>query len=120
MKITVETLTSKDACKEGIKKFAELYPDGFDLSEWTEEKQIEFIKGPLRPYFWWAINKKLIPQWSMRGANLRGANLRDADLQGANLYDADLQGANLHDANLHDADLRGAKFMSPDGTIYTI
>ncbi|MCV6805174.1 pentapeptide repeat-containing protein [Achromobacter ruhlandii] len=47
------------------------------------------------------------------GASLRGANLRDADLggaslRGANLRDADLRGAYLGGANLRDADLRGA------------
>jgi uncharacterized protein YjbI with pentapeptide repeats len=39
---------------------------------------------------------------------LRGANLRDADLCGANLRDADLRGADLCGADLRGADLRGA------------
>lgn len=43
---------------------------------------------------------------------LRGVNLRGADLQDANLRGADLRGADLLDANLRGADLRGADLRS--------
>ena len=45
---------------------------------------------------------------SLRGADLRGADLREADLRGAYLRDADLRAAYLREADLYDADLRGA------------
>jgi len=51
---------------------------------------------------------------SMRGANLRVANLYGADLRGANLYGADLREAGLRGANLCDADLYGADLYGAD------
>ena len=50
---------------------------------------------------------------SLRGADLRGANmgsadLRGADLSGANMGSANLRYANLRYANMGSADLRGA------------
>jgi uncharacterized protein YjbI with pentapeptide repeats len=61
---------------------------------------------------------------SLRGADLRGANLQRADLRGANLQEAnlqraDLRGANLQEANLQradlqEADLRGANLQRAD------
>ena len=45
----------------------------------------------------------------LRGADLIGANLRGANLRGADLWDANLRGADLWDANLRGADLWGAK-----------
>ena len=45
---------------------------------------------------------------SLRGANLREADLSGANLSGANLSEANLRGANLSWANLREADLRGA------------
>ncbi len=44
----------------------------------------------------------------LQGAYLRGADLQDADLQGAYLRGADLQGAYLRGAYLRGADLRDA------------
>jgi uncharacterized protein YjbI with pentapeptide repeats len=56
---------------------------------------------------------------TLRGENLREADLRGADLYGADLHEADLRGANLHEAelrgaNLHEADLRGADLHEAD------
>ena len=46
--------------------------------------------------------------------SLRGADLRDANLLDANLRGADFSGADLHYADLSDADLRGADFSGAD------
>jgi hypothetical protein len=46
---------------------------------------------------------------TLRGKNLKGANLGNANLVGADATDADLRGANLDKACLTNADLRGAK-----------
>jgi hypothetical protein len=48
---------------------------------------------------------------SLRGANLRGADLLGANLRGADLYGADLYGADLRGADLRGADLRGADLL---------
>ena len=45
---------------------------------------------------------------TLRGADLRGADLYGADLRGADLYGADLRGADLYGADLSGADLYGA------------
>ncbi|RHL95368.1 pentapeptide repeat-containing protein [Bifidobacterium pseudocatenulatum] len=50
----------------------------------------------------------------LRYADLHGANLRYADLHGANLRYADLYGADLHGANLYGADLHGANLHGAD------
>ena len=50
----------------------------------------------------------------LRGADLQGAYLRGAYLRGADLRDADLQGAYLRGAYLRGADLRGADLQGAD------
>jgi Pentapeptide repeats (8 copies) len=47
---------------------------------------------------------------------LRGADLRRAQLAGADLRSADLRGAYLPNADLGDADLRGAGYL-PEGEV---
>lgn len=59
-------------------------------------------------------------RFSLRGADLRGADLRYENLSGARLRNADLSGANLtrtliRDADLSGADLRGADLGDADG-----
>jgi len=44
----------------------------------------------------------------LHGATLRGADLREVDLRGATLRQADLRQAHLYDTDLRGADLRGA------------
>jgi hypothetical protein len=105
--ITVAQLREKGACASGIKEFTDQYGEEAEI-EWTAETQVDFIKSPLRKYFGWAVDNNLIPMWSMRGANLRGANLEGANLWGADLRGANLEGADLEGANLEGADLRGA------------
>lgn len=51
---------------------------------------------------------KVVGEWLVRSANLRGADLRFANLRGADLWDANLLDANLWFANLRGANLRGA------------
>jgi len=124
MKITKTLLENYNACKEGIKEFEKFFPQGFDLKNWTLEKQLEIIKSDLRKYFGWAVFNGIIPIWSMSradlsradlsGANLYGANLSRADLSGANLSGANLSGANLYGANLSGANLYGANLSGAD------
>jgi len=72
----------------------------------------------------WCVEHGILPQASLRsanlvGANLRGAslvgaNLRSANLDGADLRGADLRGASLVGANLRSANLRGASLVGAD------
>ncbi len=87
LKITTQTLKDLRACQEGIDDFVRI-TGGELICEWTLEKQIELLKTDLRKWFGWAVENKLIPMWSMSGADLYRANLYGADLSGANLYRA--------------------------------
>jgi hypothetical protein len=110
--VTVARLEGLGACAEALALFREHYGDQA-TAEWTAEKQLEVLRGPLGRYVGWAVENKLLPLWSMADANLAGANLAraylaDANLARANLAGAYLAGANLVDANLADANLAGA------------
>ncbi len=107
--ITVESLKVIDACKEGIKDFAAVYPNGLDPAAWTPEEQLRVLKHTeLRKYLGWAWRNNVVPQWPMTRADLYRANLTRANLTGADLSGADLTGANVTRANLTGADLTGA------------
>ena len=112
MKVTVEMLRSVRACKPAIEVFQSTFGDVAEM-DWTQEKQIEIMRGPMGKYIGWAYQNNLIPLWSMRKAdlseaNLGGANLSWANLSEANLSEANLGGANLSGANLAEANLGGA------------
>jgi len=115
MLITAKILVEEyDACSEGASAFASVFPDGLDVSGWTAAQQLGVLMhDELRRNLAWIVGAGIVPMWSMRkcdlrGADLSGANLRYADLSGANLYGADLSGANLYGADLRGANLRGA------------
>ena len=109
MKITVEQLKALDACTEGIEAFREFAGKEEVSIEWTLETQLKIMKNPqINKYIFWAFRHKIMPLFSMRGADLNGANLRWADLSGADLSRADLNGANLNGADLSDAALNRA------------
>jgi len=93
MRITKEFLESESACADGVAAFCAMFPDGFDLSEWTREKQIEIVKSDLRQFLGWAFSTGVVPLWSMQGASLDGANLDGASLFGASLFGASLNRA---------------------------
>ena len=109
MKLEIATQMLKDmnACQSGVDDF-ERITGGKLVCEWTPEKQIELLKTDLRKWFGWAVSNKLLPVWSMSGANLTGANLTGANLSWANLSRADLYSANLYRANLTGANLSWA------------
>jgi len=94
LNITTKMLKNMNACQSGVDDF-ERITGGKLVCEWTPEMQIELLKTDLRKWFGWAVSNKLLPAWSMSGANLSGANLSRA-----NLYRADLSRANLSGANL--------------------
>src|SRR5512135_1482497 len=116
--ITAETLRRADACESGIRIFERECPDGLPLALWTLDLQIHAVLSPLRAYIGWAWRNRIVPLWSLSGANLSradlshanlwGANLCGANLSGTNLSGADLSGANLSHANLWGANLCGA------------
>ena len=99
LNITTKMLKNMNACQSGVDDF-ERITGGKLVCEWTPEMQIELLKTDLRKWFGWAVSNKLLPVWSMSGANLSWANLSRADLSRANLYRADLSRANLSGANL--------------------
>lgn len=70
------------------------------------------------------VARKDLGGYSVRGANLRGAQftgfkLQGADFQEANLRDADFEGAELWWTNLIRANLQGANFLGVQGLIRT-
>jgi uncharacterized protein YjbI with pentapeptide repeats len=81
MKITVEQLREHEACQEGIDAFLDVFGQEANI-EWTVEKQIElYTTTELKKYLYWAYEEKILPLFSMRGADLRGADLCEADLR---------------------------------------
>ena len=63
---------------------------------------------------WWKEHRAQIadlPDISLKGRDLRKANLRDARLLGANLIETRLKGANLHLAKMQGAELRSAEMQ---------
>ena len=115
--ITRVDLTSRNACHDAMGFFewlvdAQGRDDDVRVAEWTALHSVWL--AVVRPaWSSWLDSRGLIP--SLRGADLRGANLRradlyGADLSGANLRGADLRGADLSGANLRRADLYGAYY----------
>ena len=80
--ITKDLLRQKGACDPGVLDFEREFGARWEV-EWTPDAQLEFIRGPLRKYLGWAIQQKLLPMWSLSGANLSGANLFRANLERA-------------------------------------
>ena len=113
MRITVDDLRALDACEEGIDVFRAVCGECID-GEWTREAQFFALGTPLARFLGWAWLLRVIPQWSMYGANLTGADLKGANLTGAYLTGANLTGANLTGANLRDAYLTGADLKGAD------
>jgi len=122
--ITKPQLDKLGACPDGIAAFCEYFGGDSATVEWTYERQLEVLKSPLRKYFSWAWQSRLLPMWCLRSANLSSADLssanlssadlRLADLRSADLRSADLRSANLRLADLRLADLRSANLSSAD------
>jgi uncharacterized protein YjbI with pentapeptide repeats len=108
IRIDPQALLESGACLDGVMEFVDCFGVRPVTIDWTYAAQLDFLRSPLRRYFGWAVARKIIPAWSLRGADLRGADLRGADLSGADLSGADLSGADLSGADLWGANLRGA------------
>ena len=84
MQITVtrQQLENLNACQPGLDWFDSVATDGVWSVDWTPETQIDWIKNRgLCRWIGWAIDKKLLPLWSMSGADLYEADLYEADLR---------------------------------------
>jgi len=116
VKITISTeqLEELDACEKAIIEFKEYFHKDEVTLNWTPRLQLAIVKSPLRKYIRWAVENKIIPLWSMSGANLSGANLSGANLSRANLSRANLYGANLSGADLSGAYLSRANLSRAD------
>ena len=97
--ITLEQLKQAEACEEAVVAFRDLF-GASATAEWTREKQLEILRGPLGKHLGWTVWRGLLPLLAMDGANLVGANLVGASLDGANLVGARLDGARLDWASL--------------------
>lgn len=75
------------------------------VMEEAVEREVSLRGADLRGANLWRVD---LEEASLRGADLWRANLEEANLEEANLRGADLEGANLRGANLRGADLRGA------------
>ncbi len=121
IKIRRKTLVEHRACKEGLEWFDALkermgVPKNKVLTiQWDALAMVwSLTDEDSRRLVRWAINKGILPSWSLSDADLRGAYLFRADLSDADLRGADLRGADLSDADLRDADLRGADLSDAD------
>lgn len=109
MKITKKQLIALDACSL-VDCFEDVVGSTGWEGDWTLAHQYFLLAHPEARKGWgWLVNQRVIPAWSMSGADLRGANLCEA-----NLYRADLRGADLYRADLRGADLRGADLVGHD------
>ena len=87
MKITVSHLRDLNACESGIAEFTNLVgPNGFE-GEWTYQHQIALMLSSARGHMGFLVQNRLIPVFSMREADLEGANLGRADLNHCPLSD---------------------------------
>ena len=105
--ITIEQLVQAGACDEAIAEFRSLYGES-GTENWTRERQIELLKGPLGKFLAWAWQNNLVPLWNLYRANLSGTNLYRANLSGTNLSGTNLSGTNLSGTNLSGANLSRA------------
>jgi hypothetical protein len=110
-------LDAREACREGLRLFDAIAglagTPGLLCVEWSPLAQVWLgAAGPL--FAFWLYEQGLVPQVSLRGADLGGADLRGAYLRGAYLGAADLGGADLGGADLRGADLRGADLRGAD------
>lgn len=76
--ITREELVEKNACKRGMEYFDVHYPNGRASIEWITEQQIKLLGNPeAAEWVFWLNEEGLLPQWSLRGADLREVNMCD-------------------------------------------
>ena len=109
MIITIEQLEKRGACHAAVTAFRTAIGEQTADVEWSPVGQYLMLGDPLWRQWWgWAVWHRIIPAWSMHGADLCGANLCGANLCGADLCGADLHGANLRGADLRWANLRWA------------
>ena len=110
MKITItrKKLEKLDACESGLYLFDQLAEGASKVRiKWDQCAQVWFAAAYPELYRW-CVDVAILPKFSLRRANLWGANPLGADLRGANLLGADLRGANLEGAYLRGANLRRA------------
>lgn len=127
IKIRLEDLRRKKACKEGLKFYKDFaiavgkskggLPRSLTIPWDAYAMVLALSNHEAKPWVRWAICEGLLPMRSLAEQNLSGANLNyadlsDANLRGANLSDANLRGANLSRANLYGANLRVADLSS--------
>jgi len=119
MIVNGDVLRNFDACANSMREFAEIFPDGIDISPlWGDADEANAMwryilnHDFLKRYVGWAIEVGILP--ARIRADLGGADLRNANLCGANLGGANLGGANLGGANLGGADLRNADLCGAD------
>jgi uncharacterized protein YjbI with pentapeptide repeats len=84
--LTADKLSELGFREEVIRLFERDFPAGIDISDWTLDRQMAMLQSPVwRRYWGLAVEHGIIPAWSMRCANLEGADLKEADLRGADL-----------------------------------
>ena len=95
--LTLEDLKAKGACDEGLELFTNWFGDKAEI-EWSPLHELLCrCDSDINNFTVWLIDVGLLPSFSLRRADLQGADLRRADLRGADLRRADLQEADLPD-----------------------
>ena len=112
--ITIDRLIDLKVCDPAKQLFAAEFGERLEIPEYTPQHQEYLVRSEWRKFLGWGWRNNVLPQWSMRGADLSWADLRGADLRGADLREANLSWANLRWADLCGADLCGANLSGAD------
>ena len=95
--ITLQQLTDLRACEPAARLFSEQFGDRLDIPEYTPQHQEWLVRSEWRRYLGWVWGNNVLPQWSMREADLSEADLRGAvallALDGWSLIDGRLERA---------------------------
>lgn len=118
MRITLEELEKRGACKKALAAFGSIHwcKEGGWSGEWDYQTQLGFIRSPLGFYYGWLLNEGLIPRLPMDGENFSDEDLSRVNFGGASLVGAQFLRSRLVGTGFHGCDLRGARFDKADLT----
>lgn len=95
MKITLEDLEAKDACRPGREAFQRAFPEGWE-GEWGQEAMRRALSlNPLRRYLSWAVEEGVIPPLDLTGMDFSDSVLAEAPLLSPKLQGTNFSGADL-------------------------
>ena len=81
--ITIDRLIDLKVCDPAKQLFAAEFGERLEIPEYTPQHQEYLVRSEWRKFLGWGWRNNVLPQWSMRGADLSWADLRGADLRWA-------------------------------------